>query len=55
MTDYMQSSYRNWELENPPAHNIPIPQNYFQTNCQSIIPMLLKNIGTTLGQYASWE
>ena len=31
--------------------NIPSWQNYFQTNCQSVIPMLLKGIGTMLGQF----
>ena len=38
-------------VRKPPTDNIPSPQNYFQTNCQSIIPMLLKSIGTTLGQF----
>ena len=31
--------------------NIIILKNYFQTNCQIITPMLIKSIGTTLGQY----
>ena len=30
---------------------IPSPQNYFQRNCRSFTPMLLKIIGTTLGQF----
>ena len=34
-----------------PTNNIPSPQNYFQANCQSVIPMVLKSIGTTLGQF----
>ena len=34
-----------------PTDNAPSPQNYFQTNCRSFIPMLLKRIRTTLGQF----
>ena len=32
-------------------NNVPSLENYFQTNCQNIIPMLLKSIGRTLGQF----
>ena len=31
--------------------NVPKPQNYSQTNCCSVIPMLLKSIGTTLEEF----
>ena len=31
--------------------NIPSLQKYFQTDCPNVIPMLLKSIGTTLGQF----
>ena len=34
-------------VRKPPMDNIPSPQNYFQTNCRSVIPVLLKSIGTT--------
>ena len=37
-------------VKKPPMDNIPCPQNYFQLTCQSVIPMLLKSIGTTLRQ-----
>ena len=39
-------------VSRPPADNIPSLQNYFQINCQSVIPMLLRCIGTILGQFA---
>ena len=52
VTAYM---YRNKESENLQCtmspDNVPSLRNYFQTNCQSVIPMLLKSIGTTLGQF----
>ena len=38
-------------VRKPPMDKIPSPQNYFQTNCWSVIPMLSKSIGTTLGQF----
>ena len=38
-------------VRKPPTDNIPSQQNYFQTNCRKVIPMLLKNIGTTLGHF----
>ena len=38
-------------VRKPPTDNIPSLQNYFQTDCQSVIPMLLKSIGATLGQF----
>ena len=33
----------------PPVDNISSTSNDFQTNCQSVVLMLLKNIETTLG------
>ena len=38
-------------VRKPPTGNVPSLQNYFQTNCRSFIPMLLKNIRTMLGQF----
>ena len=51
VTVCMQYPYCNGELEKNPTGNIIILQNYSQTNCQIITPMLVKSIGTTLGQY----
>ena len=31
--------------------NISSAQNYFQTNCQSVFPVFVKSIVTTLGQF----
>ena len=31
--------------------NIPSHQNYVQTNCSDVAPMLFKNIGITLQQF----
>ena len=44
-------SILQWRIRQTPTDNIIILQNYFQTNCQIITPMLIKSIGTTLGQY----
>ena len=44
-------SILQWRIRKTPTDNIIILQNYFQTNCQIITPMLIKSIGTTLGQY----
>ena len=44
-------SILQWRIRKTPTDNIIIPQNQFQTNCQIITPMLIKSIGTTLGQY----
>ena len=38
-------------VRKPPVDNIHSPQNYFQTNCWRVVPMLLKSIGTTLEQF----
>ena len=38
-------------VRKPPTDNIPSWQNYLQINCQSVITVLLKSIGTTLGQF----
>ena len=54
LTVCMQSLYHNAELENPPTDNINILQNYIQTNCQIVTPILLKSIGKILGQYVFW-
>ena len=42
-----------WRVRKPSPKNIPSLQNYFQTNCQSVILMLLKSTGKTieLGQF----
>ena len=44
-------SILKWRIRKTPTDNIIILQNQFQTNCQIITPMLIKSIGTTLGQY----
>ena len=44
-------SILQWRIRKTSTDNIIILQNYFQTNCQIITPMLIKSIGTTLGQY----
>ena len=44
-------SILQWRIRKFTTENIIILQNYFQTNCQIITPMLIKSIGTTLGQY----
>ena len=44
-------SILQWTIQKTPTDNIIILQNQFQTNCQIITPMLIKSIGTTLGQY----
>ena len=36
-------------IRTPQTDNTPSSQNYFQTNCRSVISMLLKRIETTLG------
>ena len=41
VTACMKRLYHNRESGNP-NNNIPSPQNYFQTSCQSLILMLLK-------------
>ena len=38
-------------IRKTPTGIITILQSYFQANCQIITPMLIKIIGTTLGQY----
>ena len=38
-------------VRKPPADNAPCLKNYFPTNCRSVIPMLLKGIGTTVEQF----
>ena len=40
-----------WRVRKPLTNNFPSPQSYFQTNDQSVIPMLLKSIGKRLGQF----
>ena len=45
------ASLSQLRVRKTPTDNIPSLQNYFQTNCQSVIPMLLKSIGATLGQF----
>ena len=45
------ASLSQLRVRKPPTDNIPSLQNYFQTDCQSVIPMLLKSIGATLGQF----
>ena len=42
-------SILQWRIRKNPRDIIL--QNYFQTNCRIIIPMLIKRIGTFLGQY----
>ena len=44
-------SILQWRIRKTSTDNIIILQNYFQTNCQIITPMLMKSIGTTLRQY----
>ena len=43
-------SILQWRIRKSPKDNIIILQNNFQTNCQIITPMLIKSIGTSLGQ-----
>ena len=43
---------RQRRVRKHPMDNIPSPQNYFRKNCRSVIPVLLKSIGTTPGQFA---
>ena len=38
-------------VRKPLTDNIPTPQNHFQTNLRGIMPMRLKNTGTTMGQF----
>ena len=40
-------------VRKPQKENVPSLQNYFQRNCWSVIPMLLKSVGTTLAQ-SNW-
>ena len=44
-------------VKKPPADNTPSSQNYFQTNCQSVIPMFLKQHWDNLfeGNFAEWD
>ena len=44
-------SILQWRIRKTSTDNTIILQNYFQTKCQTINPMLIKSIGTTLGQY----
>ena len=43
--------YVVWRIRKTATDNITILQSYLQANCQIITPMLIKSIGTTLGQY----
>ena len=38
-------------VRKPPTDNVPCQQNYFQTNCENVIPMLLRSMGIKLGQF----
>ena len=51
MTACMQCHYWNRVSGKPPVDNVTSLENYFQTNRLSVIPMLLKSIGTTLEQF----
>ena len=42
----MEQSFRK-----PPVENAPSQQMYFQTNCQSVFPMLVKSIEATLFEH----
>ena len=44
--------YVVWRIRKTPTDNITILQSYLQANCHIITPVLIKSIGTTLGQYA---
>ena len=44
-------SISQWRIRKTSTDNIIILQNYFQTNCQIITPMLIKSTGTNLGQH----
>ena len=52
--DCLNASVLQQWVRKPPTHNFPGHQNYFQTNCQSAIPTLLKRIETTLGRFV-WK
>ena len=43
--------YVVWRIRKTPTDNITILQKYLQANYQIVTPMLIKSIGTTLGQY----
>ena len=46
------ASVSQGSVRKPPTENIPNRlENYFQTKCWKVIPMLLKRIKTTLGQF----
>ena len=45
------ASVLQWGGRKPATGNIPHPQNDFQRNCRSLIPVLLESIETTLGQF----
>ena len=44
MTACIWNLYRKGRVRQPPTDNIPSPQNYFQTNCRSVIPMHKKHL-----------
>ena len=48
---FYAASVLEQRIKKPPTHNVPTPQNYFQTNCRNVISILLKSIGTTLERF----